>query len=84
MAYIPCPENTVAPHLENTKCEFAEEKAKDTERLVLKREAFFIGVKTEEWCWFTPGVRMYEGNMTLFYNGENLHVMTGVADVIVP
>lgn len=36
MACIPCPENTVAPYLGSTKCESAEEQAKETERLVLK------------------------------------------------
>ncbi|GFH47098.1 leucine-rich repeat domain-containing protein [Chaetoceros tenuissimus] len=29
-------------------------------------------VKTEEWRRFIPGVRMYKGMMTLFYNGEKL------------
>ncbi|GFH61890.1 hypothetical protein CTEN210_18366 [Chaetoceros tenuissimus] len=29
-------------------------------------------VQTEEWQRFIPGVRMYQGKMTLFYNGEKL------------
>ncbi|GFH44646.1 leucine-rich repeat domain-containing protein [Chaetoceros tenuissimus] len=29
-------------------------------------------VQTEEWRRFTPGVRMYKGKKTLFYNGEPL------------
>ena len=29
-------------------------------------------VQTEEWRRFIPGVRMYNGKMTLFYNGEKL------------
>ena len=29
-------------------------------------------VQTEEWRRFIPGVRMYKGKMTLFYNGETL------------
>ncbi|GFH61864.1 hypothetical protein CTEN210_18340 [Chaetoceros tenuissimus] len=29
-------------------------------------------VQTEEWRRFVPGVRMYKGKKTLFYNGENL------------
>ena len=29
-------------------------------------------VQTEEWRRFIPGVRMYKGKKTLFYNGENL------------
>ncbi|GFH58402.1 hypothetical protein CTEN210_14878 [Chaetoceros tenuissimus] len=29
-------------------------------------------VQTEEWCRFIPGVRMWKGKMTLFYNGEKL------------
>ncbi|GFH44668.1 hypothetical protein CTEN210_01142 [Chaetoceros tenuissimus] len=29
-------------------------------------------VQTEEWRRFIPGVRMYKGKMTLFYNGEKL------------
>ncbi|GFH57099.1 hypothetical protein CTEN210_13575 [Chaetoceros tenuissimus] len=29
-------------------------------------------VQTEEWRRFIPGVRMYKGKRTLFYNGENL------------
>ena len=30
-------------------------------------------VQTEEWRLFIPGVRMYEGKKTLFYNGEKLY-----------
>ena len=30
-------------------------------------------VQTEEWRRFIPGVRMYKGKMTLFYNGEKLY-----------
>lgn len=30
-------------------------------------------VQTEEWRRFIPGVRMYKGKMTLFYNGEILY-----------
>ena len=29
-------------------------------------------VQTEEWRRFIPGVRMYKGKKTLFYNGEIL------------
>ena len=29
-------------------------------------------VQTEEWCKFVPGVRMYKGKKTLFYNGSQL------------
>ena len=29
-------------------------------------------VQTEEWRRFVPGVRMYNGEKTLFYNGEKL------------
>ncbi|GFH61541.1 hypothetical protein CTEN210_18017 [Chaetoceros tenuissimus] len=28
--------------------------------------------QTEEWCKFTPGIRMYKGEKTYFYNGEKL------------
>ncbi|GFH49985.1 predicted protein [Chaetoceros tenuissimus] len=30
-------------------------------------------VQTEEWQRFIPGIRMYEGKKTLFYNGEILY-----------
>ena len=30
-------------------------------------------VQTEEWRRFIPGIRMYKGKMTLFWNGEKLH-----------
>ncbi|GFH61970.1 hypothetical protein CTEN210_18446 [Chaetoceros tenuissimus] len=34
-------------------------------------------VQTEEWRRFIPGVRMYKGKKTLFYNGENLWERNG-------
>ncbi|GFH57067.1 cell surface protein [Chaetoceros tenuissimus] len=34
-------------------------------------------VQTEEWRRFIPGVRMYKGKKTLFYNGEKLMIPEG-------
>ncbi|GFH47096.1 hypothetical protein CTEN210_03571 [Chaetoceros tenuissimus] len=37
---------------------------------------YLDSIQTEEWQSFTPGVRMYKGKKTLFYNGEILWIKT--------